>query len=255
MGAVPWLTVGRAPVLVSGVVHVWWAAPEAVAPLLGDLHDLLDDSERDRLDRLRRPADRDRFVVGCALLKHAAAAQLDTAPSAVRLVRRCPDCDRPHGKPTIPGSEVELSLAHSGDRVAVAVALGTPVGVDVEQVLPTLDPAPLVGTVLTAREAAALAALPAASRRTGFLHYWTRKEAVLKATGEGLRVSMRHVEVTGPLEPPRVLALNPGRPEEIALLGLDAGHGHIAALAVIGQAPSQVLELDAAALLHETAGS
>jgi len=237
---------GTAPTLVGGDVHVWWAGPGDAAP---SMHRLLDEPERDRLDRLRRPADRDRFLVGCALLKHVVANQLGGSPVAVRLSRRCPDCDRPHGKPTVPGSPIELSLAHSGDRVVVAAALGAPVGVDVEQELPTLDPDTLTDTVLTAREAAALAAMPAAERPGGFLAYWTRKEAVLKATGDGLRVPLRAVEVTGPLEPPRVLAFAGHQPEGISLLPLSAGPRHVAALALLGPRPARLLELAAAPLL------
>jgi len=212
------------------------------------MYELLNEAERGRHSRYRRPIDQDRFLVGCTLLKRAAAAQLDIDASAVTLVRICPDCDEPHGKPTLPQSDLELSLAHSGDRVVIAIALRTPVGVDVEQETATLDPDALAGTVLTAREAAALAALPASQRRAGFLAYWTRKEAVLKATGDGLRMPLPHVEVTGPVEPPRVLTIAGRSPEQISLLGLDAGPDHAAALAVIGPAPEQVLQLNASTL-------
>ena len=243
----PWLTTGTAPLLSPGTVQVWWATPAAVAPWM---HERLDGVERQRRDGLNRPADRDRFVVGATLLRHAAAAALGTDPGSVRIVRRCPDCDRPHGKPALPGTGVELSLAHSGDRVGVAVARDTPVGLDVEQELPALDPEPLLDSVLGEREAATFAALPTQRRLAAFLTYWTRKEAVLKATGDGLRVSLRRVEVTGALEPPRVLAVPGADAGAIALLGLDAGAGHVGALAVIGPPPDHVLELDAAGLLR-----
>jgi len=234
------------PRLVEGTVHVWWAAPGDAAPWM---YELLNEAERNRHTRYRRPIDQGRFLVGCTLLKRAAAAQLDVDAGTVTLVRVCPDCDEPHGKPTLPGSGLELSLAHSGDRVVVATALGTPVGVDVEQGNPTLDLDALAGTVLTAREAATLAALPASQRRAGFLAYWTRKEAVLKATGDGLRLPLRQVEVTGPVEPPRVLAFTGRSPDQISLLGLDAGPDHAAALAVIGPPPEHVLQLNASTLL------
>lgn len=241
----PWQSVTQVPQLADSAVQVWWADPKDAAPWM---HDLLDDVERHRRDRLSRPPDQARFVVGCALLKRAAAAQLAVDARDVTLVRVCPDCDQPHGKPTVPGSGLELSLAHSGSRVAVAIARGTPVGVDVEQDQRSIDPETLIDTVLTAREAAALAALPADRHRTGFLTYWTRKEAVLKATGDGLRVPLRHVEVTGPLEPPRVLAFAGRAEQPIALVGLDAGRDHIASLAVLGAEPSHVLQLDARSL-------
>lgn len=212
------------------------------------MRELLDDAERERHDRLRRQADRDRFVVGCSLLKSAAAAELNTSAGAIRLVRACQDCEQPHGKPRLPGSGLELSLAHSGDRVVVATALGTPVGVDVEQDGRTVDPDTLADTVLTGTERAALATVPTSQRRTAFLTYWTRKEAVLKATGDGLRVPLHDVEVSGPLEAPRLLRMA-GRDGGISLHDLDAGAGHVAALAVIGPPARRLVELDASALL------
>jgi 4'-phosphopantetheinyl transferase len=248
MGPVPWQAVREIPKLVEGAVHVWWAAPSDASPWM---YELLGEAERNRHSRYRRPVDQDRFLVGNTLLKRAAAAQLDIDARTVTLVRICPDCDEPHGKPTLPRSGLELSLAHSGDRIVVATALRTPVGIDVERETATIDADGLAGTVLTAREAATLAALPASQRRAGFLAYWTRKEAVLKATGDGLRMPLRQVEVTGPVEPPRVLALLGRSPEQISLLGLDAGPDHAAALAVIGPAPEHVLQLDASTLLHE----
>jgi 4'-phosphopantetheinyl transferase len=237
---VPWQAVSHVPRLDEGDVHVWWASPGDVAPWMCEL---LDDVERRRHEALRRPADRDRFMVGCALLKRTAAAQTDQDARTIRLVRTCPDCGEPHGKPRLPGSGLGLSLSHSGERVVVAVARGTPVGVDVEQAADSIDPDELAGSVLTEGEAAALAALPAVERRAAFLAYWTRKEAVLKATGEGLRTPLRDVEVGE-----RVVRVA-GSGETISVLDLDAGAGHVAALAVLGPPPRRLLQASAAALL------
>ena len=230
------------PELKAGTVQVWWAGPGDARP--GHL-DLLDADELDRHGALRRAEDRDRFVVGCALTKLAAAAQLGINPAAVRLRRTCDDCGKPHGKPRLPGTGLELSLSHSGGIVVLAVARETPVGIDVERVDRRLDPELMRDHVFGDGEV--LATEPAA-----FITVWARKEAALKATGEGLRVPLRDVVVTAADERARLLSWTgrPDAPARIHLTDLDAGVDHRACLATIGPAAPVVLEQPAVVLLE-----
>ncbi len=134
---------------------------------------------------------------------------------------------------------------------------GNPVGVDVEQ----LDgrPHPLGGDgdtgalarlVLSGTEQAALGALPPAARPRAFLVAWTRKEAVTKATGDGLRAAFSEVVVAaGTGGPPRLVSWPYERsPREVTLLDLDAAAGYVAALAVLGPCTA-VTPRDGSALL------
>ncbi|MGX6449922.1 4'-phosphopantetheinyl transferase family protein, partial [Patulibacter sp. S7RM1-6] len=142
------------------------------------------------------------------------------------------------GRPVVPGTPLPLSIAHAGALVLVAVAAdGRPVGIDVEG---GPDAARIVGPELedaaaTPAERAALRALPAAAGADAFLTLWTRKEAVLKATGRGLTVPMTALE-TGFDADVRVRATAPPLPpaDAIALADLDAGApGYRAALAIL----------------------
>ena len=114
--------------------------------------------------------------------------------------RTCRQCGKPHGKPAVRGGDLEFSVAHSGDLVAVAVATA-PVGVDVEQLeerpreLGGGDPDTLARLVLADEERAALASVHPSGRAHAFLVAWTRKEAVTKAKGDGLRVPFTEVVV------------------------------------------------------------
>jgi 4'-phosphopantetheinyl transferase len=213
--------------------------------------DLLDAGERDRRSRLRRDADRDRFTVGCALLRTLVGAFTGVSPAAVLLDRTCPDCDQPHGKP-VPrnAGTLECSVSHSGDRVVVAVSERAAIGVDVEVVAAKIDDG-LAERVLRPSELTALTSLPAADRARGFATYWTRKEAILKATGDGLRIAPELFGVSAPLEPPTVLEVDAeaNLPRAVSLHTLTPGTGHVAALAVIGGPPSALVELNATALL------
>jgi 4'-phosphopantetheinyl transferase len=210
--------------------HVWWAAtgeadPRQVA--------LLDPVERRRREALWRPGDRARFTLGCAMLRTALAGYLGRPPSRIRIDRTCPRCGRPHGKTRLrghDGSGLELSVAHSADRVAIAVARGVPVGVDVERVRDDLDVDGLAPVVLSAADSVWLAGFPPSERVKRFLELWTRKEAVLKARGTG---------ITGPLS----AVTGAG----FSLHELPVGSGYVASLAVNGRCDT-VLTREARAL-------
>ena len=240
----------------DGTADVWWARRQDAA----DRHaGLLDETERRRLAAYRRDEDRERFLAGCALAKTALARYTGQRPADVRFDRTCGQCGEPHGKPVIEGAGVGHSVAHSGDLVAVAVARA-PVGVDVEQLDGRPhplggdgDPEALARLVLSAAEQATLAAVPPSGRARAFLVAWTRKEAVTKATGDGLRAAFSDVVVAADAGPPRLVAWPyPRPPQSVSLLDLDADTGYVAALAVIGRCDA-VRARDGSALLAEQA--
>jgi 4'-phosphopantetheinyl transferase len=225
----------------AGLCEVWWATladvrPEHVA--------LLDEVERGRRERYLRTQDRDRFTLGVAVTRLVLGRLRDVPPERVPLSRACTDCGKPHGRPVVAGGP-HLSVSHSGDRVAVAFSTAGPVGVDVEAVRP-LDEA-IERHVLAPSES-----LDETLDGGGMLFYWTRKEAIIKATGDGLRVSMTGITVSAPTEPPRLLAW-PSRADlaaRITLHSLDPGPGYFACLALIDQPGAAVRERSAAAILH-----
>jgi len=239
----------------DGTADVWWARRQDASDRLAGL---LDETERRRWAAFRRPEDRERFLAGCALAKAALARYTGRRPAEVRFDRTCGQCGQPHGKPVLAGGP-EHSVAHSGDLIAVAVA-AAPVGVDVEQldgrprpVGGDGDPEALARLVMSAAEQAALAAVPAAGRDRAFLVAWTRKEAVTKATGDGLRAAFSDVVVAADAGPPRVAAWPyPRSPGEVSLLDLDTTAGYVAALAVIGRCDAARAR-DGSALLRELA--
>ncbi|MGW3631338.1 4'-phosphopantetheinyl transferase family protein [Streptomyces sp. NPDC005122] len=221
------------PVLGPADCHIWWADPATVTD---ECVALLDGTERERIPQQRRTEDRRRFIAGRALLRTAAAGYLGLPPRQLEVVARCPDCSRNHGKPELPGTGLQVSVSHSGARVAVAVTRAGAVGIDVEEISTSVSPAELLPHVIGPTEPRA----PAHATASGFHRMWTRKEAVLKATGQGLRVPLSDVGVSAPEEAPRVLFLrgpSAGPAEDFVLADLDAGAGCAAAVAVIGGGP------------------
>jgi 4'-phosphopantetheinyl transferase len=242
----------------AGTAHVWWARRQDAS----DRHaGLLDETERQRWAACRRDEDRERFGVGCALAKTVLAGYAGLRPVDVRFDRTCPQCGRPHGKPVFMASALSHSVTHSGDLVAVAVAR-TPVGVDVEQLDGRARPLggdgdtqALARLVLADDEQATLAAVGPSARTREFLAAWTRKEAVTKATGDGLRVSFRDVVIVTDEGAPRLVAWPyPQPPESVSLLDLETAPGYVAALAVLGRCDT-VRARDGSALLAAPAAA
>ncbi|WP_158273783.1 4'-phosphopantetheinyl transferase superfamily protein [Micromonospora sp. RP3T] len=224
--------------------QVWWLDP-AHAPRWCE--ELLSEPERARAESIHRGAARRRFVTATALVKVAVAVTSGGDPGGVEILRACPDCRRLHGRPVVAGGTPYVSLSHSGDRVAVALCADAPVGVDVEQVDADIDVDAMVPFVLGAAERPAFRAVRGRSARVeAFLRCWTRKEAVLKATGDGLRIPMPGVTVGAPYGPARLTGFA-GRPElpgTTRIADLRAEPGYLGAVTVLTARPVRVIELD-----------
>lgn len=96
---------------------------------------LLDDRERHRISRCVSEADRARMLLGAALLRVAVSSLIGVPPAVLTVDRNCSDCGGWHGRPKVPGANVDVSVSHSGMVVTVAtLAGGGRVGVDVERV-------------------------------------------------------------------------------------------------------------------------
>jgi 4'-phosphopantetheinyl transferase len=122
--------------------------------------------------------------------------------------------------------------------VLYAVTCGREVGVDLESLDTGVDYEQIAVRFFSRRENATLYALPAERRREAFLACWTRKEAYVKARGEGLGIPLQQFDVSlAPGEPAALLDCRwaPGDASRWTLHVVDPGPGFLAAVAVEGQ--------------------
>ncbi|MPY96469.1 MAG: 4'-phosphopantetheinyl transferase superfamily protein [Actinophytocola sp.] len=216
----------------SVACEVWWSRPLASAD--DHLH-TLDDTERGRFNAYRQDADKLRFLTGRLLARTAVARWLGTTPEAIAFDATCEDCGKPHGRPRVIGhDDVALSLSHSGARVGVAVTAGMSVGLDVEATSRRAA-GDLITYALNDTERAALAQLAPDDAAAAFFTYWARKEALMKATGRGLKIPLRSITLSAPGEPARLVAADDAAldPAATTLLDVDPGPGYRAAVAVL----------------------
>lgn len=225
--------------------EVWSASTDLLRPAHAAL---LHHRERARAERLSQPGDRARSLLAAALVRLVGARALDLDPldrETVRNIdvdRRCPSCAQPHGKPAV-GDGIHLSVSHATELVVVAVTRVAPVGVDIEATTRGAQARIAARWACAAEESAQIA------DERDALRYWIRKEAIVKATGEGLAAPLADVRVSSPREPARFLRWS-GRPDPACtLIDLNPPDGYMGSLAVLSDGPLDVIERAADDLL------
>lgn len=224
------------PGLTRDKVHIWPVPLDLPHFQLDALHRTLAPDEVSRAARFHFDSDARAYIAGRGLLRAILARYLGAAPGDVRFTYE------PHGKPQLaPGNGVQFNLTHSRDRALIAVTRDRQIGVDLEWVRPLPDLDQLAMATLTPDERANLYSLAPKEALAAFFRAWTRKEAVLKARGDGLTLPPDQVEVALLPNEPAYLRRVAGLPHESARwtlrdLGADVAgmSGYAAALAVEG---------------------
>ncbi len=224
-------------VLHADEVHVWWIDLDPQPPL-PDAGGILSPEERARAARFVFPRDRRRYTVSHWGLRSILARYLSADPASVPLTQA------PQAKPRLGGvSDIRFNLSHSGERAVVGVARGHELGIDLEQYRDLDDLEGLAERCFAKSELASWRTLSGLARTAAFFTTWTRKEAYLKALGEGLGRPLDSFDVTvGGDEGPRLVRDegDPSAPARWSFFDLNAGPGYAATLAVAG-APARVL--------------
>jgi 4'-phosphopantetheinyl transferase len=218
--------------LAPDAVHVWRIALDPDDELVVRLGATLSGDEVERADRFRGPMLRRRFVVGRAALRSVLAGYLEVEPERLTFAYGI------RGKPRLSGvgEGLEFNLSHTEDLALCAITRGRAVGVDVERLRPMDDAEQIIARFFSPREQAEFFEYPQPERLAAFFRAWTRKEALLKATGGGLASLDDSFDV--PLADVGVERMSVGNDTDAAgrwtLRDLDVGPGHLAALAVAG---------------------
>ncbi len=228
----PWRRPSRLPALSPGAAQVWSVALDLFHTDAKRLEAVLCAEERRRAARYRRDQDRIRFIAARATLRCLLAAHLGAEPRALAFAYGA------NGKPTLkPGGGLEFNLSHSGDLAVIALAHDREVGVDVERLRPLSSAQRIAERLWSSDEAAALGTLDEDERLTAFFATWTRKEAVVKALGEGITGRLDGFQVpAGPAPGGAALHIpgHEGRADAWWLTDLRPAPGYLGALVLSG---------------------
>jgi 4'-phosphopantetheinyl transferase len=145
---------------------------------------LLSKSEQDRAARFRFERDRRRYTVARGRLRELLASRLGEEPRALEFVYG------DNGKPALAHASLHFNVSHCGDLAVYAFSRERAIGVDVEALHPIREADGIAAQFFSRVETQAFCALDAASRTLGFYNCWTRKEAMVKAIGDGLAMPL-----------------------------------------------------------------
>ncbi|NRS19704.1 4'-phosphopantetheinyl transferase superfamily protein [Brevibacillus sp. HB1.4B] len=170
--------------LAKGEVHIWLTFVQAWVHSMQELEGDLSAEELDKRARFHFHADRERYVVAHGLLRRMIGRYQGIFPRAVQWEYNS------NGKPFLcgPNNDSEplfFNLSHSHELVAVAFSRDRLLGVDVEHLRHIPEMKQLM-SYFHPVEREGILRLPSDERQQAFFDCWTRKEAFVKATGEGL---------------------------------------------------------------------
>jgi 4'-phosphopantetheinyl transferase len=218
-------------VLREDEVHIWLVQTNGESVSVGDVKDLLSAVEQDRASKFKFETDRRRYITAHAALRSILANYLNSPGRDLQFAVG------PYGKPKLAPiharKKIEFNLSHSQEMALIAVTQGREIGVDVEWVREDFAFDEVAQRFFTAREVAALHALPLHLQREAFYKCWTSKEAFLKAKGTGLSGQLDEVEIVSIDNDVRVKATIPN----FSLVDITADRGYTAALVVSGVEP------------------
>ena len=191
--------------LEAGEVHIWLGALDVQPKRLLELRAVLQPDEVARADRLLQAHHRVHSAAARGYLRMLLGRYLGVAPRSVELQFNA------FGKPSLAGafaaSDLRFNISHSHGLALFAFARGRELGVDIEKIRPDFASVEIAGRFFSAAESARLRSLGPEQRPQAFFECWTRKEAYIKARGDGLSHRLDSFEVAfGPGVAPAILA-------------------------------------------------
>jgi 4'-phosphopantetheinyl transferase len=230
-----WNPPPRTLVLDCDEVHIWRATLDRAPSQIQDFLHTLAADEQARASRFYFARDREHFIVARGVLRAVLGCYLNRAPECLSF------CYGAHGKPGLAGQHdedaIRFNVSHSHGLALYAVARGRQVGIDIEHIRLDLAVAEIAERFFSRREVAMLLALPTEVQRQAFFRCWTRKEAYIKALGEGLSLPLDQFDLPPAAGGPDTALgarRHPSDATRWSLQELTAASGYAASLAVEG---------------------
>ena len=212
-------------------VHIWQARLDVGSSIAQRLSTHLSQDEVRRAERFVLEKDRTSFKVARGILRELLRAYLQQPAAAISFETGT------WGKPALSGAaqleSVRFNVSHSYGLALYAFTRDREIGIDVEKIRPEVAFEGIEDRYFSAREVQELRSLPHALRPQGFFLCWTRKEAYIKARGEGLQIPLDSFDVS--LIPGAPAVLNSTDCDKWGLTSLNLGPDFAGAVVVEGR--------------------
>jgi 4'-phosphopantetheinyl transferase len=216
--------------LKPGTVHLWQRSLQPSSAEFEACRQLLSSEELEKAERYRVERPRYDFVLTRGTLRYLLAKYLSRAPHGISF--EYTHYGKPHLKD---GGDLHFNVSHSGGLALMGFIRGREIGVDVEKMRPMPDAMQLAERFFSVSEREDLRAVPGDEVSKAFFRCWTRKEAYIKAKGEGLSLPLHQFDVSIEPEPKRVLLATRPDPTEAArwmLYNIAVNPEYVSAMAV-----------------------
>ena len=217
-------------------VQVWLETLEHGATQAERFFQTLSADEQDRALRFHFEKDRVRFVTARGILRQLLGTLLRIEPD--RLCFQFSEYGKPSLTDEFSASDLKFNVSHSGEKLLIAISKGREIGIDVEKIRPDFSTEEIAERYFSAFEVTRFRSLPEEVRSEAFFSCWTRKEAYIKAIGNGLSCPLDEFDVTfAPGEPAGLLAVRGHAFPASAwsMHDLEVGPGYKAALVAEGK--------------------
>jgi 4'-phosphopantetheinyl transferase len=201
MEAVSWCGPAQDLALPKDEIHIWLAWLDIEPEERTRLSSYLNEGEVSRAQRFVFPRDRDHFIAARGRLRELLGKYLHCPPDAVQFKTGR------YGKLSLldDGNQLRFNLSHSHGLALYGFSMGREIGIDTEKIQPQFASEGIAERYFSAAEQRELREVPEELRDAAFFLCWTRKEAYVKAHGDGLQIALDSFDVS----------LKPGEPEQL----------------------------------------
>lgn len=225
-----WKLSKSVPELTAGEVHIWRIRLDISDDDWQALTSMLSDDEQIKAKRFHYEKHRRRYIVGRAALRTLLGQYLDLQPKSIEFTYNS------HGKPGLAdgSSGMRFNLSHTEEIMLAAFVMGSDIGIDIESIMRDVDCTDIGQRWFSDMEGRTLQALPDYARHDAFFRTWSRKEAYIKARGEGISHLLHRFSVSVDEHEPRLIEHQDDAGETIRwrFIDIDAGEKYRATVVV-----------------------